>query len=121
MTSIRTGEPGLLVSSFTSPCWGVALQLRGALLPNFQSTFGVSGNALGLVSTVSSLGFLITIFAVGMSVSRINVRRFLIGGFAASAVLFWVIASMNSYWMLLGIMGLAGLFRGSSMGWTGRC
>jgi len=56
-----------------------------------------------------------------MSVSRINVRRFLIGGFAASAVLFWVIASMNSYWMLLGIMGLAGLFRGSSMGWTGRC
>jgi fucose permease len=91
---------------------GVSLQLRGALLPNFQSTFGVSESALGLVSTVSSLGFLLTIFAVGMSVSRIDVRRFLLGGFAASAVLFWLLSSASSYWMLLGIMGLGGLFRG---------
>ncbi|MBS3766377.1 MFS transporter, partial [Candidatus Bipolaricaulota bacterium] len=44
---------------------GAVLQLRGALLPNFQNTFGVSESLLGLVAPMGTLGFTVTVLAVG--------------------------------------------------------
>ena len=91
---------------------GVALQLRGALLPSFATTFDVSESALGLLSSAASIGFVVAIFAVGLSVSRIDIRRFLLAGIVSLAAIYWLMAWAPTYWTLVAIITIGGVFRG---------
>jgi len=56
------------------------MQLRGALLPNFQSTFEVSESLLGLVAPMGTLGFTFTVLAVGLAAGHLPVKNFMLAG-----------------------------------------
>ena len=56
----------------------VGFQLRGALLPSIERTFDVSQALLGLVATAGTLGFVVSVFVVGMAAGRIDIHRALL-------------------------------------------
>lgn len=65
---------------------GLTLQARGPLLSSFRAAFGVSEAALGLIAPAAAVGYLAAILTVGMGMGRLDVRRSLLFGVAATAV-----------------------------------
>lgn len=94
----------------------VATQSRGALLESFQSTFGVSEGLLGLVAPAGTVGFVVAIVAVGFVSGRIDLKRTLLIGTAATAICLLVMSAAPVYWLFLVVMigqgGAVGAFRG---------
>lgn len=82
----------------------VATQIRGALLASFQSSFGVSEGLLGLVAPAGTVGFVVAILAVGFVSGRIDLKRVLLVGVAATTVSLLVMSATPVYWLFLSVM-----------------
>ncbi|WP_135822834.1 MFS transporter [Halostella litorea] len=65
---------------------GLSLQMRGAMFPSFAATFDLSEAELGLIAPVSALGYVLTLFGVGMVVGRLRVERFVALALAVAGV-----------------------------------
>ena len=65
---------------------GLSLQMRGAMFPSFAATFGLSEAELGLIAPVSALGYVLTLFGVGMVVGRLRIERFVALALAGAGV-----------------------------------
>ncbi|QSG03307.1 MFS transporter [Natranaeroarchaeum sulfidigenes] len=94
----------------------VATQIRGALLESFQSSFGVSEALLGLVAPAGTVGFVVSVLAIGFVSGRIDLKRTLLIGVAATVVSLLVMSVAPVYWLFLAVMvgqgAAAGAFRG---------
>ncbi|MBS3788313.1 MFS transporter, partial [Candidatus Bipolaricaulota bacterium] len=92
------------------------LQLRGALLPNFQNTFGVSESLLGLVAPMGTLGFTVTVLAVGLAAGHLPIKNFLVAGAIITTAGIFLMGLSPVYPALLLFLVLrglgSGLFRG---------
>ncbi len=110
VTNRRGWTVGLFLSVGTL---GAMLQLRGALLASFGETYAVTEGQLGLVATAASVGTLVTVVAVGMSISRLDVKRVLTVAAVILAGLLVVIGSSPTYATLLVGFVAAGLARGA--------
>ncbi|WP_458210396.1 MFS transporter [Haladaptatus sp. NG-SE-30] len=53
---------------------GLSFQMRGALLPSLQRSFHVEPALLGLVATAGTIGFIGSVFIVGMYAGRLPTR-----------------------------------------------
>lgn len=80
---------------------GLALQVRGAMLPSFASAFGLSEAQLGLVAPVSALGYVLTLFGVGMVVGRLRVERFVALGLAGAGLFLVGVGFAPTFLLLL--------------------
>lgn len=65
---------------------GLGMQMRGALLPELASQWGVGDGVLGLVGPAGTVGYLVTVLAVGAVAGRIDTRRYLLGGLVVISV-----------------------------------
>ncbi|MCL9814266.1 MFS transporter [Natranaeroarchaeum aerophilus] len=94
----------------------VATQIRGALLESFQSSFGVSEALLGLVAPAGTVGFVVAVLAIGFVSGRIDLKRTLLIGVAATTVSLLVMSAAPVYWLFLAVMvgqgAAVGAFRG---------
>ncbi|MBS3793261.1 hypothetical protein KGY77_11540 [Candidatus Bipolaricaulota bacterium] len=92
------------------------LQLRGALLPNFQNTFGVSESLLRLVAPMGTLGFILTVPAARLAAGHLPVKNFLLAGAIITTVGIFLMGLSPVYPALLLFLVLrglgSGLFRG---------
>lgn len=79
----------------------IALQIRGPLLTSFQSSFNVSEGLLGLVAPAGTLGFVISVVAVGFAAGRISFNRGLIAGVGVTAACLLLMAGAPVYWLFL--------------------
>lgn len=59
---------------------GLGLQMRGPLLPILEAEWGISKTLQGLVGPAGTLGFALTILAIGAIAGRIETRRYFLGG-----------------------------------------
>jgi fucose permease len=83
---------------------GLALQMRGAMLPSFASTFDLTEAQLGLIAPVSTLGYILTLFGVGMVVGRIRVHRVMALGLAGAGVFLIGVGFAPAFLFLLAVM-----------------
>ncbi|WP_200840395.1 MFS transporter [Natrialba sp. INN-245] len=90
----------------------MAMQIRGALLPNFESAFGVSESLLGLVAPAGTVGFVVAIVLVGLIAGRLDARHILVLGSAAMALSLLAVAIAPAYTVFL----LALLVQGAAAG-----
>lgn len=95
---------------------GLAMQVRGALLPNLATTFAVSEGLLGLVAPAGTVGFLVVAVAVGAVSGRLDARYTLLFGTASAVVFLVTMSRAPTYTLfliaLLGQGAASGLFRG---------
>ena len=92
---------------------GLAVQLRGALLPSFADSFLVSEAELGLVSTAASVGFLLAITVVGSIVGRVDIRRALLFGLVAMGGCLLLTGLAPTYPALLAGLATVGVASGA--------
>ncbi|MWV65296.1 MFS transporter [Halorubrum sp. JWXQ-INN 858] len=94
---------------------GMAMQARGPLLASFEAEFGASQSLLGLVAPAGTVGFVVSILAVGLFASRLDVKRTLLVGAVATAASLALLAAAPVYWVFLGALlvqgASAGVFR----------
>lgn len=92
------------------------MQLRGALLPNFQATFEVSESLLGLVAPMGTLGFTLTVLVAGLAAGHLPVKNFMLAGVIITTTGTFLMGLSPIYPVLLLFLvfrGLGtGLFRG---------
>lgn len=95
---------------------GLTLQTRGPLLRSFEAEFAVSEALLGLVSPAGTLGFVAAAMVVGMLAGRIDIRRWVLLGIAATGVSLLAMAGAPLFGLLLVLLlaqgTAAGLVRG---------
>jgi len=96
----------------------VVLQLRGALLLNFQNTFGVSESLLGLVAPAGTLGFTAIALITGMIAGRIRIRRLIQIGALLTAITTFLIGLSPAYYLFLTAILLRGMASGIPGGLT---
>ncbi len=96
----------------------VVLQLRGALLLNFQNTFGVSESLLGLVAPAGTLGFTAIALTTGMIAGRIRIRRLIQIGALLTAITTFLIGLSPAYYLFLTAILLRGMASGIPGGLT---
>ncbi|MEF8837308.1 MAG: MFS transporter [Candidatus Bipolaricaulota bacterium] len=105
----------LIIFAFVFLSGGI-MQLRGALLPNFQATFGVSESLLGLVAPMGTLGFTITVLTTGLAAGHLPVKKFMLAGAVITTAGTFLMGLSSLYPLLLlflVVRGLGtGLFRG---------
>ena len=79
------------------------------LFPLLKDEFGIGFTELGITITVFSLVTGLTQAPVGFLVDRFGARKILLGGLLLESAAFIWIGLSPSYWMLLAMMGVAGL------------
>lgn len=94
---------------------GVTIQARGALIPSFQESFDVSESQLGLVTSVGTVGFVISMLSVGFAAGRLDMKRYMLFSVLFTAVGLAVISLAPTFLLLLVLVGLrsvaTGVFR----------
>lgn len=95
---------------------GIATQARGALIPTFKDIFHVSDSLLGLVSPAFSIGYLITLFAIGMRAGDVDIKKFLLLGTVLTPLAMIFLGFSPVFFMILGSMFVRGLATGSVRG-----
>ncbi len=96
----------------------VVMQMRGALLPNFQEEFGVSESLLGLVSPAGTLGFTVIALMMGMMAGRIDIKRYILIGVILTAITTFLIGLAPAYSLLMVGIVLRGMAGGLPGGLT---
>ena len=96
----------------------VVMQMRGAMLPNFQAEFGVSESLLGLVSPAGTLGFTVVALTTGMIAGRVNIRKYIQAGALLTALTTFIIGISPAYSLLLVAILLRGMAGGLPGGLT---
>lgn len=89
-----------------------SLQIRGALLPQFEATFDVSPGLLGLVAPAGTAGFFFTVLVVGLAAGRIRVHRTLLLGVLGSGAFLLLMSGAPVYPLFLGALVLHGISLG---------
>ncbi|WP_336343112.1 MFS transporter [Halalkalicoccus ordinarius] len=89
-----------------------SLQIRGALLPRFETAFSVSPGLLGLVAPAGTAGFFLTVLVVGLAAGRIQVHRTLLVGVVGAGGLLLVMSAAPVYPLFLGALVLHGVSLG---------
>lgn len=79
----------------------LTLQTRGALLPSFQSSFGVSESMLSLVAPAGMVGFVLAVLAIGFMAGRIDAKRALVVGVGLTGVFLLLASGAGIYWLFL--------------------
>ncbi|MFB6291174.1 MAG: sugar MFS transporter [Candidatus Bipolaricaulia bacterium] len=96
----------------------VVMQMRGAMLPNFQQEFGVSETLLGLVSPAGTLGFTIVALTMGIMAGRVDIRKYILTGALLTALTTFFIGLAPLYILLLVAIVLRGMAGGLPGGLT---
>lgn len=96
----------------------VVMQMRGAMLPNFQSEFGVSESLLGLVSPAGTIGFTVVALTMGMVAGRVDIRKYIQAGALLTALTTFFIGLAPFYSLLLVAIVLRGMAGGLPGGLT---
>lgn len=91
---------------------GMVIQLRGALLSNFQQTFGISERLLGFVAPAGTLGLVAAVLVVGMVSGRLELRRAVLFGTVATTACLTLVSVAATYSLLL----VGFLLHGASVG-----
>lgn len=68
-------RPWALVTFAFAALVGLLLQTRGALLPSFQATFGVTETALGLLAPLAAAASFLTVLVVGLRAGDVPLER----------------------------------------------
>lgn len=89
-----------------------SLQIRGALLPQFEAAFDVSPTLLGLVAPAGTAGLFLTVLVVGLAAGRIRIHRTLLLGVLGSGAFLLVMSGAPVYPLFLGALFLHGLSLG---------
>lgn len=89
-----------------------SLQVRGALLPQFEAAFDVSPGLLGLVAPAGTAGFFLTVLVVGLAAGRIRVHRTLLVGVLGAGTFLLAMSGAPVYPVFLGAL----VFHGVSLG-----
>lgn len=96
-------------------CEAVTMQMRGPLLTSFQSTFEIQNSLLGLISPAATLGFILTLLAVGIKTGSLDVKRFLLLATLGTGITTILVSYAPSFPLLLLFLcfqgGTAGVFR----------
>jgi len=87
---------------------GVGLQMRGALIPELRSEFGISDALLGLVAPAGTVGFVLVVLLVGIFAGRIDFRRTVLAGTAVVAACMLLLGLSPAYLVFLGALFLRG-------------
>ncbi len=82
------------------------------LFPILKTELGVSYTELGLFMTVFSAATGLTQLPFGYLVDRFGARGILIGGLIVEALAFGAIGMVPEYWMIIGLMTIAGIANG---------
>ncbi|MFB6189917.1 MAG: sugar MFS transporter [Halapricum sp.] len=91
---------------------GLGMQMRGALLPTLGTQWGVSDSLLGLVGPAGTLGYVVTVLAVGAVAGRVDTRRYFLLGMGVIVVgivgmgFSPVVGSSSQWHAILGIVGM---------------
>lgn len=89
-----------------------SLQIRGALLPQFEASFSISPGLLGLIAPAGTVGFFITVLVVGLAAGRIDVHKTLLLGVFGSGGFLLVMSGAPVYPLFLAAL----FFHGISLG-----
>ncbi|ADJ14224.1 MFS transporter [Halalkalicoccus jeotgali] len=89
-----------------------SLQIRGALLPQFEATFSVPPGLLGLVAPAGTAGFFLTVLVVGLAAGRIRVHRTLLLGVLGAGAFLLVMSGAPVYPLFLGALVCHGVSLG---------
>ncbi|MDL5362330.1 sugar MFS transporter [Halalkalicoccus sp. NIPERK01] len=89
-----------------------SLQIRGALLPQFEAAFDISPGLLGLVAPAGTAGFFLTVLVVGLAAGRIRVHRTLLLGVLGAGAFLLVMSGAPVYPLFLGALLLHGISLG---------
>lgn len=89
-----------------------SLQIRGALLPQFEATFEVSPGLLGLIAPAGTAGFFITVLVVGLAAGRIQVNKVLLLGVLGSGGFLLIMSGAPVYPLFLGALFVHGIALG---------
>jgi predicted MFS family arabinose efflux permease len=94
---------------------GLLLQTRGALLPSFQTTFGVGEATLGLLAPLASAASFLTVLVVGLRAGDLPLERLLplgLAGVSLSLLAVWWVPSFALLALaLVGATAAAGVVR----------
>lgn len=93
-----------------------SLQIRGALLPRFESSFDVSAGVLGLVAPAGTIGFVLAVLVVGFTAGRVTIGRTILVSVAAASVLLGAMALAPIYALFLAALFCHGLSLGAVRG-----
>jgi MFS family permease len=96
---------------------GAALQMRGAVIPVLERTFGAPAWQLGLVAPAGTLGFTLLVAVVGAIAGRFAIHRLFLVGIVGTAAGLAVMGAAPSFaFFLVALLGqgaLSGVGRGS--------
>lgn len=95
---------------------GLAMQMRGPLLPILENQWGISKAVQGLVGPAGTMGFAVAILIAGMIAGRIDTRRYFLGGILVTVVGVVGMALAPFFVAYLGFLLLRGLGTGVSRG-----
>ncbi|WP_244605391.1 MFS transporter [Halorhabdus rudnickae] len=91
---------------------GAMLQVRGALVPTFETHFQVNKSLLGLITPVGTVGYLVALLGLGSASGRVNIRRFLLIGVALTGLSLLLLGAAPSFLVLLALIGMRSLSTG---------
>ncbi|WP_276273524.1 MFS transporter [Haloarcula litorea] len=95
---------------------GVALQVRGAVIPNLALTFGAPEWQLGLIAPAGTVGFLVVVTVVGAVVGRLDTRRVLLFGVVGTGVGALAMGLAPTFPLFLAAVVGRGVLRGAGRG-----
>ena len=95
---------------------GLTLHTRGPLLRSFEADFGVSEGLLGLVSPAGTIGFVAAVIVVGFLAGRLDIRRWVLGGIAVTAMALLLMSGAPVYGLLLVFLFAQGTAAGAVRG-----
>lgn len=91
---------------------GLGMQMRGPLVPVLGEQWGLSDGQLGLVSPAGTVGYVVTVLAVGAVAGRIDSRRFVLGGLAVVTLGVFAMGVAPVFLGYLGFLVVRGLGTG---------
>lgn len=89
-----------------------SLQIRGALLPQFEAAFDVSPGLLGLVAPAGTAGFFLAVLVVGLAAGRVRIHRTLLLGVLGAGAFLLLMSGAPVYPLFLGALVLHGISLG---------
>ena len=93
-----------------------SLQIRGALLPQFEGSFDVSTGLLGLVAPAGTIGFVLAVLVVGFAAGRVTIARSILASVTIGAALLVAMAVAPVYTLFLGALFVHGIALGAVRG-----
>jgi fucose permease len=89
-----------------------SLQIRGALLPQFEASFSVSPTLLGLIAPAGTVGFFFTVLVVGLAAGRIQVHKTLLISILGAGGFLFFMSGAPVYPLFLGALFFHGIALG---------